>query len=59
MKLQQAIQERWDQIEKLSNEEQKRRLDGEVRALQSRNTVVEQLMQTEDHLHFLQVCLRN
>lgn len=58
-KLQQAIQERLDQIEKLENEEQKRQLEGEVRGLQSRNTVVEQLMQTEDNLHFLQVCLRD
>lgn len=45
-------------MEKLKNEEQKRRLQDEVRGLQRRNTVVEQLMQTEDNLHFLQVCLR-
>lgn len=55
MRLQRAIQERLDQIEKVKNEEQKRQLEGEVHGLQSRNTVVEQLMQTEDNLHFLQV----
>lgn len=59
MKLQQAIQERLDQMEKVKNEEQKRQLEGEVHGLQSRNTVVEQLMQTEDNLHFLQVCPRD
>lgn len=56
-KLQRDIRERLDQIEKLKNEEQKRRLEEEVRGLRGRRAEVEQLMRTEDNLCFLQVCL--
>lgn len=73
MKLQQAIQERLSKVEKiklsvdLSGENPKeawaqtgervRQLEGEISELQRRNAELEQLSQTDDNLHFLQVCL--
>ncbi|KAL7375450.1 hypothetical protein ABVT39_017652 [Epinephelus coioides] len=74
MKLQQAIQERLSKVEKiklsadLSGENRKeawaqnkdliRRLEEEISELQRRNTELEQLSQTDDDLHFLQVCVK-
>ncbi|XP_059210645.1 E3 ubiquitin-protein ligase TRIM47-like [Centropristis striata] len=72
LKIQQAIQERLSRVEKiklsveLSGEKPKeawaqnkillRQLEEEISELQSRNTELELLAQTEDDLHFLQVC---
>lgn len=71
MKLQQTIQERLSNVEKIKlsvdlggenpkeawaeNKELIRQLEAEISELQSRNTELEQLSQTEDDLHFLQV----
>ncbi|XP_029311263.1 E3 ubiquitin-protein ligase TRIM47-like [Cottoperca gobio] len=73
MKLQQVIQERLSRVEKIKlsldlsgenpkdawtqNKELIRQLEEEISELQSRNTELEQLSQTEDDLHFLQVCV--
>lgn len=73
MKLQQAIQERLGKVEKIKHsvelsrenpkeawaqaEERIRQLEEEIFELQRRNTELEQLLQTEDHLQFLQVCI--
>lgn len=73
MKLQQALQERLNTIEKIKhsvdlsgdnpkeawaqNKELIRRVEEEISELQRRNTELEQLLQTEDSLHFLQVCV--
>ncbi len=75
MKLQQAIQERESKVEKtklsvdLSGENPKearaqnrdliRQLEEEISELQRRNTELEQILQTEDNLHFLQVCAKS
>ncbi|XP_045919927.1 E3 ubiquitin-protein ligase TRIM47-like [Micropterus dolomieu] len=72
MKLQQAIQERLSKVEKIKlsvdlsgenpkeawaqNKELIRQLEEEISELQKRNTELEQLLQTEDSLYFLQVC---
>lgn len=72
MKLQQAIQERLSKVDKMKrsvdlsgenpeeawaqNKELIRQLEEEISELQRRNTELEQLSQTEDDLHFLQVC---
>lgn len=73
MKLQQAIQERLSKVEKIKLsvdlsgenpkeawaqiEERVRQLEGEISELQRRYAELEQLSQTDDNLHFLQVCL--
>lgn len=73
MKLQQAIQERLSKVEKIKlsvdlsgekeawaqNRELIRQLEEEVSELQRRNTELEQISQTEDNLHFLQVCVKS
>ncbi|TDG99578.1 hypothetical protein EPR50_G00195630 [Perca flavescens] len=72
VKLQQAIQERLIKVDKIKlsvdlsgenpkeawaqNKELIRQLEEEISELQSRNTELEQLSQTEDDLHFLQMC---
>ncbi|KAG7234250.1 hypothetical protein INR49_005458 [Caranx melampygus] len=72
MKLQQAIQERLSKVERiqlsaehcgenpkearLQNKETIKRLEEEISELQRKNSEMEQLVQTDDHLHFLQVC---
>lgn len=71
MKLQQAIQERLSKVEKIKlsvdlsgenpkeawaqNRELIRQLEEEISELQRRNAELEQISQTEDNLHFLQV----
>ena len=74
MKLQQTIQERLSNIEKIKlsvdlsgenpkeawaeNKELIRQLEEEISELQSRNSELEQLSQTEDDLRFLQVSVK-
>lgn len=74
VKLQQAIQERLSKVEKIKlsvdrsrenpkealvqAEERVRQLEEEIFELQRRNAELEQLSQTEDHLHFLQVRIK-
>ncbi|XP_034425273.1 E3 ubiquitin-protein ligase TRIM47-like [Hippoglossus hippoglossus] len=60
MKLQQVIQERLSQVEDLKetrtqSKELIKQLEGEICELQRKHTELEQLSQTEDDLHFLQV----
>lgn len=75
MKLQQAIQERLSKVEKiklsadLGGEHPKesrvkskdliRQLEEEISELQRRNSELEQLSQTDDDLHFVQVCIES
>ncbi|GLD64703.1 E3 ubiquitin-protein ligase TRIM39-like protein [Lates japonicus] len=72
IKLQQAIQERVSKVEKIKlsvdrsgenpkeawaqNKELVKQLEEEISELQRKNAELEQLSQTEDNLHFLQVC---
>lgn len=72
MKLQQAIQERLSKVERIQlsaeeggenpkdarvqSKETIKRLEEEISELQRKNSEMEQLVQTDDHLHFLQVC---
>lgn len=66
VKLQQAIQERLSKVEKVKLEHPKesqvqskdliRQLEEEISELQRRSSELEQLSQTEDDLHFIQVC---
>lgn len=73
MKLQQEIQDRLSKLEKIKpsadisgegskvawtqNKELVKQLEAEISELQRRNAEQEQLLQTEDNLHFLQVCI--
>lgn len=73
MKLQKAIQERLSKVDQIKfpvnigGEKQKEartrskelinQLEEEISDLQRKNTELEQLSQTEDHLHFLQVII--
>ena len=54
MKLQQVIQERLSQVEDLK-ETQSKELEAEICELQRKHSELQQLEQTEDDLHFLQV----